>query len=159
MQNGKRLWRMRFNMCMITKFDIWWILIQRLALKPLGVNGSSRSRLRWMGIYIHSSSTSCKRLYSESRNWLGGYFLTSSNDQICGYVKFGDVSKVIVEGKGLILFVFKNGENWLLQNVYHIPDLCSNIINLGQLAQNSIWIMMRGMYFWIPHKKGRLIWR
>lgn len=37
------------------------------------------------------------------------------NDATQGYVKFGDGSKVKIEGKGFILFHCKNGENRLLQ--------------------------------------------
>ena len=50
------------------------------------------------------------------------------NKKIQGYVKFGNESKVRIEGKGSIIFQCKNGEHRKLQEVYYIPDLCSNII-------------------------------
>lgn len=59
------------------------------------------------------------------------------NNSIQGYVKFGDGSKVRIEGKGSIVFQCKNGKHQVLQSVYYIPRLCSNIISLGQLAEKG----------------------
>ncbi|GJS23761.1 cellulose synthase A catalytic subunit 3 [UDP-forming]-like protein [Tanacetum coccineum] len=57
------------------------------------------------------------------------------NETVQGYVKFGNETKVRIEGKGTIVFQCKNGEHQKLQEVYYIPDLCSNIISLGQLSE------------------------
>lgn len=65
---------------------------------------------------------------------------------IRGYMKFGDGSKVRIEGMGPILFQCKNGEQRLLQQVYYIPSLCNNIISLGQLAQDGDKILMLGSF-------------
>lgn len=51
--------------------------------------------------------------------------------KIQGVVKFGNESKVRIKGKGSILLQCKNGEERKLEDVYYIPDLCSNIISLG----------------------------
>ena len=56
------------------------------------------------------------------------------NRAVQGYVMFGDGSKVRVEGKWSIIFECKNDEQRMLQGVYYIPKICSNIISLGQLA-------------------------
>nr|KAJ0222838.1 hypothetical protein LSAT_V11C200051890 [Lactuca sativa] len=76
---------------------------------------------------------------------------------IKGYVRFGDGSKVRIEGKGAILFLCKNGEQRLLQEVYYIPSLCSNIISLGQLAEGGDKILMHGAFLWIHDRTGRLL--
>lgn len=55
----------------------------------------------------------------------------SLNESIKGSVKFGDGSRVQIEGKGTIVFQCKNGEKRKLREVYYIPRLCSNIISLG----------------------------
>lgn len=46
-------------------------------------------------------------------------------------VKFGGESILQIERNGSIHFLCKNGEQRWLQEVYYIPDLCSNIISLG----------------------------
>nr|GEV99809.1 hypothetical protein [Tanacetum cinerariifolium] len=51
------------------------------------------------------------------------------NMKVQGHVKFGNGSKVRIEGKGTIVFQCKNGEHRKLHEVYYIPDLCSNIIS------------------------------
>lgn len=74
-----------------------------------------------------------------------------------GFVKFGDDSKVRIEGRGSIMFKCKNGENRLLKDVYYIPRLCSNIISLGQLAQHGDRIVMHGLYLWVHDAQGKLL--
>ncbi|GKC97544.1 zinc finger, CCHC-type containing protein [Tanacetum coccineum] len=76
---------------------------------------------------------------------------------IQGSVKFGDGSKVRIEEKGSILFKCKNGEHRLLQEVYFIPRLCSNIISLGQLAEGGDQIIMHGSFLWVHDVKGKLL--
>nr|GEZ09345.1 zinc finger, CCHC-type [Tanacetum cinerariifolium] len=76
---------------------------------------------------------------------------------IQGSVKFGDGSKVRIEGKGSILVKCKNGEHHLLQEVYFIPRLCSNIISLGQLAKGGDQIIMHGSFLWVHDVKGKLL--
>ena len=54
-----------------------------------------------------------------------------------GSVKFGDGSSVKIQGKGTIVFGCRNGERWTLEEVYHIPSLCSNLVSLGQLTESG----------------------
>jgi len=61
---------------------------------------------------------------------------------ITGRVKFGDGSTVHIEGKGSILFRCKNGDQWLLRDVYYIPRLKSNLVSLGQLTESGYRIVM-----------------
>ncbi|GJT77790.1 hypothetical protein Tco_1044515 [Tanacetum coccineum] len=70
--------------------------------------------------------------------------MTGDKDKLCdlneivqGSVKFRNESKVRIEGKGSIVFQCKNGEYQKVDEVYYIPDLCSNIISLGQLAEGG----------------------
>ncbi|XP_062224514.1 uncharacterized protein LOC133923077 [Phragmites australis] len=57
------------------------------------------------------------------------------DEGVIGKVKFGDGSTVQIMGLGSIVFSCKNGDQWLLQEVYYIPRLCSNITSLGQLTE------------------------
>ena len=52
-------------------------------------------------------------------------------------MKFGDGSLVEIQGKGTILFGCRNGEQWMLEEVYYIPRLCSNLVSLGQLTETG----------------------
>lgn len=79
------------------------------------------------------------------------------DNTIRGYVKFGDGSRVRIEGKGSIIFQCKNGEKRLLQEVYFIPSLCNNIISLGQLVEDGDRIRMHGSFLWIRDKNGKLL--
>lgn len=59
-------------------------------------------------------------------------YFSKIDEKITGKVRFGDDSRIDIKGKGSILFVSKNGEWKVLDDVYFIPDLWSNIISLGQ---------------------------
>ncbi|GJW14728.1 zinc finger, CCHC-type containing protein [Tanacetum coccineum] len=51
----------------------------------------------------------------------------------------------------------KNGEHRKLQEVYYIPDLCSNIISLGQLSECGDEIKIKEPFLWVRDKTGRLL--
>lgn len=76
---------------------------------------------------------------------------------IHGQVKFGNDFKVKIEGKGSIVFQCKNGELRKLDDVYYIPDLCSNIISLGQLAEGGDQIMIKDPFMSVYEASGRLL--
>lgn len=48
-------------------------------------------------------------------------------------VKFGDNSVVDICGHGMVLFTCHDGKHRLLTDVYYIPRLRNNIVNLRQL--------------------------
>ena len=52
-------------------------------------------------------------------------------------MKFGDGSFVKIQGKGTIVLGCRNGEQWMLEEVYYIPRLCSNLVSLGQLTESG----------------------
>ncbi|GKF70278.1 zinc finger, CCHC-type containing protein, partial [Tanacetum coccineum] len=79
------------------------------------------------------------------------------NETVQGYVKFGNETKVRIEGKGTIVFQCKNGEHQKLQEVYYIPDLCSNIISLGQLSECGDEIKIKEPFLRVRDKTGRLL--
>ena len=53
------------------------------------------------------------------------------NDDVTGTVKFGDGSRVAIQGRGTIIFRCQNSEHCVLTDVYYIPQLCSSIISIG----------------------------
>lgn len=68
------------------------------------------------------------------------------DENVTGQVKFGDGSLVSIKGKGSIALKCKNGEEKVLEDVYFIPSLCSNIISLGQLSEEGNQVVMRGEF-------------
>ena len=64
---------------------------------------------------------------------------------------------VHIKGKGSILFQRNNGEQRLLQYVYYILRLCTNIIKLGQLSTKSDKIMILGLFLLIHDKDGKIL--
>nr|ABB47537.2 retrotransposon protein, putative, unclassified [Oryza sativa Japonica Group] len=66
------------------------------------------------------------------------------DETMTGQVRFGDASSVQIMGMGSILFSCKNGDQWLLDDVYYIPSLCCNMVSLGQLTETGHRVMMDG---------------
>ena len=59
------------------------------------------------------------------------------DDDVTGMVKFGDGSRVAIQGHGTIIFRCQNGEHRVLTDVYYIPQLRSSIISIGQLDERG----------------------
>ena len=74
-------------------------------------------------------------------------------------MRFGDNSRVDIKGKRSILFISQDGGKKLLSDVYFIPNLRSNIINLGQATEAGCDIRMRGDTLTLHDKEGNLIVR
>lgn len=79
------------------------------------------------------------------------------NEQVTGQVKFEDGSTVNIEGKGSVVFRYKNGEEKELKDVYYIPSLCNNIISIGQLSEEGNKAVFSGDFVWIYENQGRLL--
>lgn len=79
------------------------------------------------------------------------------NESIHGFVKFGNESRVKIEGKGSIVFKYKDGGCRKLDKVYYIPDLCSNIISLGKLAEGGDEIKIKDLFLWVHDSTGKLL--
>jgi len=52
-------------------------------------------------------------------------------------MRFGDVSKVDIQGVSSIAFEGKNGEQWVLHGVFYIPALKNSIMSLGRLDKDG----------------------
>lgn len=59
---------------------------------------------------------------------------TELDEKVIGEVRFGDGLTVSIRGKGTVTFKCKNGKKRVFKEVYFIPDLCNNILSLGQLS-------------------------
>ncbi|KAL0409126.1 UNVERIFIED_CONTAM: hypothetical protein Sradi_1847000 [Sesamum radiatum] len=57
--------------------------------------------------------------------------------KVTGDVRFGDDTKVEIEGKGTVILATKNGDHKLLHDVYYIPKMKNNILSIGQLMENG----------------------
>lgn len=79
------------------------------------------------------------------------------SEGISGLVRFGDGSTIEIEGKGSITFKCKNGEESVLTEVYYIPNLCSNIISLGQMSESGNKVILKGEYLRVFGKSEKLL--
>nr|KAJ0208302.1 hypothetical protein LSAT_V11C500255750 [Lactuca sativa] len=105
-------------------------------------------------------SETIKYVVSASNHMIGDkYKFRNLNKMIQGYVKFGNEARVRIKGKGSIVSQCKNGEHRKLDEVYYIPDLCSNIISLRQLAEGGDEIRIKDPFLWVHDTSGRLLMR
>ncbi|XP_039168779.1 uncharacterized protein LOC120293482 [Eucalyptus grandis] len=56
---------------------------------------------------------------------------TKLDEKIKGKVSFNNNSKILVEGKGTILIRLKIDACQFITNIYYVPKMSSNILNLG----------------------------
>jgi hypothetical protein len=73
-----------------------------------------------------------------------------------GHVSFGDASKVRVKGRGKIYFSQKDGKEGSIEDVYHVPDLKSNILSMRQLLEKGYSVFMKDQMLHLKDKKDRL---
>ncbi|KAL8102842.1 hypothetical protein AgCh_027386 [Apium graveolens] len=71
------------------------------------------------------------------------------DEGVTGRVKFGDGSTVEIQGKGSVQFTTNDGKEYVLKEIYFIPNLCNNIISLGQLSESGSQIVIKVEYLWI----------
>jgi hypothetical protein len=71
-----------------------------------------------------------------------------------GSVRFGDGSRVQIQGRGTVLFRCKNGEHRALTDVYYIPELRSSIVSLGQLDEHGAEVLIRNGVLRIRDQDG-----
>lgn len=79
------------------------------------------------------------------------------DENITGKVKFGNGSLVHIKGRGEVSFKCKNGEGKTLHELYYIPTLCNNIINLGQLSEAGNKVILEGDYLYVYEEQRRLL--
>ncbi|KAM0008922.1 putative RNA-directed DNA polymerase [Helianthus debilis subsp. tardiflorus] len=79
------------------------------------------------------------------------------DENVTGFVRFGDGSRVQIRGKGIVLFDCKNGDQFMVRGVYYIPALNSNIISLGQMTEEGYEVLMRREFLRMYDEQGKLI--
>ncbi|KAK9076273.1 hypothetical protein SSX86_004606 [Deinandra increscens subsp. villosa] len=79
------------------------------------------------------------------------------DQNVKGSVRFGDDSKVNIKGKGTILFKCKTGDQLIVENVYYIPALTSNILSLGQMTEVGYDIWMKNNFLKVYDEQERLV--
>jgi hypothetical protein len=72
---------------------------------------------------------------------------------------FGDDSVAEIEGRGSMVFICKNGEHRSFAEVYFIPWLMVNIVNVGQLHEVGYDIHIKNARMDIREPGGRLLAR
>ena len=76
---------------------------------------------------------------------------------ITNTVKFGDGSRVVIRGRGTIIFKCQNDEHRTLTGVYYIPQLCSSIISIGQLDERGSEVLIKDDVLRIGDREQRLL--
>jgi hypothetical protein len=74
-------------------------------------------------------------------------------------VRFGDDSAARIEGYEKVKFVCKNGEKWIFEGVYYIPQLTTNIVSVGRFDADGYEIFIGGGVLTIREPGGRLLAR
>jgi hypothetical protein len=72
------------------------------------------------------------------------------------FVKCGNNSRMSVSGKGSVRLVF-NGTNFLIQDVYYVPELRNNLLSVGQLQEKDLTILIKNGTCNIYHPDKGLI--
>jgi hypothetical protein len=60
-----------------------------------------------------------------------------------GIISFENASKVEVKGKRSVKFLHKNEKLGMVENVYYISEIKSNILSIGQLMEIFFEIFMK----------------
>lgn len=77
--------------------------------------------------------------------------------EVTGMVKLGDGSRVVIRGRGTVIFRCHNGEHRALTDVYYIPQLRLSIINLGQLDEHGSEVLIKDGILRIWDRERRLL--
>ena len=65
-----------------------------------------------------------------------GYFIDYVQGDF-GLVYLGDTKPCQIVGKGKIKIMLQNGNNWLVHEVRHVPNLRRNLISVGKLGDEG----------------------
>jgi hypothetical protein len=94
-----------------------------------------------------------------SNHLTGHKHLFAEMTELTGTVSFGDASKVEVKGKGNVKFLQKNGKLGMVENVYYILEIKSNILSVGQLMEKGFEIFMKKRTLHMKDSRERAIAR
>ena len=72
-------------------------------------------------------------------------------------MKFGDGSRVAIQGRNTIIFRCQNGEHRTLMDVYYISQLRSSIISFGQLDKRGSEVLIKDGILRIWDREERLL--
>ena len=81
---------------------------------------------------------------------------TDLDGDVSGSVRFGDASRVDIQGVGTIAFEGKNGERWLLHGIFYIPVLKNSIMRLGRLDKDGSEVRIRDGVLRVWDQRRRL---
>ncbi|XP_066323887.1 uncharacterized protein [Miscanthus floridulus] len=76
---------------------------------------------------------------------------------VTGIVKFGDGSRMMIQGHDTIIFRCQNGEHRALTDVYYIPQLRSSIVSIGQLDKLRCELLIKSRILRIWDQEWRLL--
>jgi hypothetical protein len=76
---------------------------------------------------------------------------------VTGTMKFGDGSRVVIRGRGTVIFRYRNSEHHALTDVYYIPRLRSSIVSLGQLDERGSEVLIKDGILRIWDRERRLL--
>ena len=79
------------------------------------------------------------------------------DDDVTSTVKFGDGSRVAIQGHDTIIFRCQNREHRTLTDVYYVSQLCSSIISIGQLDECSSEVLIKDGVLRIRDREQRLL--
>ena len=98
-------------------------------------------------------------LDSSASNHMTGFKAAFSklDDDVTGTVKFGDSSRVAIQGCGIIIFRCQNGEHRVLTDIYYIPQLRSSIISISQLDEHGSEVLIKDGVIRIRDREQRLL--
>ena len=79
-------------------------------------------------------------------------------ERLCGKVdNSGEQQRLLTEGKESMHFTTSDGKECVLKEVYFIPNLCNNIISLGQLSESGRKVIIKGEYLWVYDENNNLL--
>ncbi|XP_076946568.1 uncharacterized protein LOC143618136 [Bidens hawaiensis] len=84
-------------------------------------------------------------------------FFTTLDERVSGQVKFGDGSEIEIKGKGNVTVVSKTGEKKTFCDVFYMPKLKTNLLNLGQLDEEGCKIEIANEILKLYDQKERLL--
>ena len=93
-----------------------------------------------------------------SGHMIGGRELICDlDDSYKGTIRFGDGSKISIEGKGKIILNSKDNTHITLKNVLYTPSLKANILSLGRLDEEGYDIRLHKGFLTIHDDRGFLL--
>ena len=109
-------------------------------------------------VYAENSTDTWFLDNGASNHMIGNQEWFSKLDQkVQGKVKFGDGSRVDIKGRGSVILVGRSGKQRVLEDVYFIPSLKSNIISVGQMDESGHKIIIEKGILWMYEPNGKLL--